>query len=66
MRAVPGGGVHLSLYSLAFLYQTGGVLADAIKRITNKAGILVYGISVAWWEKFYSEPARVRDRELFS
>ena len=33
------------LYSLAFLYQTGGVLADAIKRITNKAGILVYGIS---------------------
>jgi hypothetical protein len=33
------------LYSLAFLYQTGGALPDAIAHVTNKAGVLVYGIS---------------------
>ncbi len=33
------------LYSLAFLYQTTGVLREAIEHVTNKAGVLVYGIS---------------------
>jgi hypothetical protein len=33
------------LYSLAFLYQTKGVLRDAIETVTNKPGVLVYGIS---------------------
>jgi hypothetical protein len=32
-------------YSLAFLYQTKGVLREAIEHVTNKAGVLVYGIS---------------------
>jgi hypothetical protein len=33
------------LYSLAFLYQTKGALRDAIEEVTNKPGVLVYGIS---------------------
>jgi hypothetical protein len=33
------------LYSLAFLYQTKGKLSDAIKAVTKRADILVYGIS---------------------
>jgi phosphatidylserine/phosphatidylglycerophosphate/cardiolipin synthase-like enzyme len=33
------------LYSLAFLYQTKGVLRDAIEEVTKKADVLVYGIS---------------------
>jgi phosphatidylserine/phosphatidylglycerophosphate/cardiolipin synthase-like enzyme len=33
------------LYSLAFLYQTKGVLREAIEEVTNRAGTLVYGIS---------------------
>jgi hypothetical protein len=33
------------LYSLAFLYQTTGVLRDAIETVTNRADVLVYGIS---------------------
>ena len=33
------------LYSLAFLNQTGGAVTDAIKKVTKKAGIFVYGIS---------------------
>ena len=32
-------------YSLAFLNQTGGAVTDAIKEVTKKAGIFVYGIS---------------------
>ncbi len=32
-------------YSLAFLNQTGGAVTDAIKDITKKEGIFVYGIS---------------------
>ena len=32
-------------YSLAFLNQTGGAVTDAIKEITKKNGIFVYGIS---------------------
>jgi hypothetical protein len=32
-------------YSLAFLYQTEGLLRDAIEQVTNKPGVLVYGIS---------------------
>jgi PLD-like domain len=32
-------------YSLAFLNQTGGAVTDAIKEITKKEGIFVYGIS---------------------
>lgn len=32
-------------YSLAFLNQTGGAVTDAIKEITRKEGIFVYGIS---------------------
>lgn len=32
-------------YSLAFLNQTGGAVTDAIKAITKKEGIFVYGIS---------------------
>lgn len=32
-------------YSLAFLNQTGGAVTDAIKAITRKEGIFVYGIS---------------------
>lgn len=32
-------------YSLAFLNQTGGAVTDAIKKITKKDGIFVYGIS---------------------
>ena len=33
------------LYSLAFLNQTGGAVTDAIKGVTKKEGIFVYGIS---------------------
>ena len=33
------------LYSLAFLNQTGGAVTDAIKEVTKKDGIFVYGIS---------------------
>lgn len=33
------------LYSLAFLNQTGGAVTDAIKAVTKKDGIFVYGIS---------------------
>jgi hypothetical protein len=33
------------LYSLAFLYQTTGALREAIEEVTNRAGVLVYGIS---------------------
>lgn len=32
-------------YSLAFLNQTGGAVTDAIKEITKKEGIFVYGVS---------------------
>lgn len=32
-------------YSLAFLNQTGGAVTDAIKEVTEKQGIFVYGIS---------------------
>jgi phosphatidylserine/phosphatidylglycerophosphate/cardiolipin synthase-like enzyme len=32
-------------YSLAFLNQTGGAVTDAIKAVTRKPGIFVYGIS---------------------
>lgn len=32
-------------YSLAFLNQTGGAVTDAIKAVTKKEGIFVYGIS---------------------
>jgi hypothetical protein len=32
-------------YSLAFLNQTGGAVTDAIKEVTRKEGIFVYGIS---------------------
>lgn len=32
-------------YSLAFLNQTGGAVTDAIKSVTQKDGIFVYGIS---------------------
>ncbi|HEY6899573.1 MAG TPA: phospholipase D-like domain-containing protein [Puia sp.] len=32
-------------YSLAFLYETPGVILDAIKKITNEKEIFVYGIS---------------------
>lgn len=32
-------------YSLAFLNQTGGAVTDAIKEITEKEGIFVYGVS---------------------
>lgn len=32
-------------YSLAFLNQTGGAVTDAIKDVTLKAGVFVYGIS---------------------
>jgi phosphatidylserine/phosphatidylglycerophosphate/cardiolipin synthase-like enzyme len=32
-------------YSLAFLNQTGGAVTDAIKEVTKKEGIFVYGIS---------------------
>jgi phosphatidylserine/phosphatidylglycerophosphate/cardiolipin synthase-like enzyme len=33
------------LYSLAFLYQTPGVILDAINKVSNTDGIFVYGIS---------------------
>jgi phosphatidylserine/phosphatidylglycerophosphate/cardiolipin synthase-like enzyme len=33
------------LYSLAFLYQTPGVVLEAIKKVTKDDGIFVYGIS---------------------
>ena len=33
------------LYSLAFLNQTGGAVTEAIKKVTKKKGIFVYGIS---------------------
>lgn len=33
------------LYSLAFLYQTQGVIKDAIVQVTNTNGLFVYGIS---------------------
>jgi phosphatidylserine/phosphatidylglycerophosphate/cardiolipin synthase-like enzyme len=33
------------LYSLAFLYQTPGVMLEAIKKVTKDDGIFVYGIS---------------------
>lgn len=33
------------LYSLAFLNQTGGAVTEAIKEVTKKKGIFVYGIS---------------------
>jgi phosphatidylserine/phosphatidylglycerophosphate/cardiolipin synthase-like enzyme len=32
-------------YSLAFLNQTGGAVTEAIRRVTKKEGIFVYGIS---------------------
>jgi hypothetical protein len=32
-------------YSLAFLNQTGGAVTDAIKEVTKKEGIFVYGVS---------------------
>ncbi len=32
-------------YSLAFLFQTPGVIQDAIKKVSNSNGIFVYGIS---------------------
>ena len=32
-------------YSLAFLYQTPGVVQDAIKKVSGTSGIFVYGIS---------------------
>lgn len=32
-------------YSLAFLNQTGGAVTEAIKKVTEKKGIFVYGIS---------------------
>jgi hypothetical protein len=32
-------------YSLAFLYQTEGMLREAIEEVTNRANVLVYGIS---------------------
>ncbi len=32
-------------YSLAFLYQTPGAMQDAIKEVSNKGDIFVYGIS---------------------
>ena len=32
-------------YSLAFLFQTEGVIRDAIEEVTNRADVLVYGIS---------------------
>jgi len=32
-------------YSLAFLNQTGGAVTDAIKKVTKKEGIFVYGVS---------------------
>lgn len=34
-----------AFYSLAFLSQTGGAVTDAIKEITKKDGVFVYGIS---------------------
>jgi phosphatidylserine/phosphatidylglycerophosphate/cardiolipin synthase-like enzyme len=33
------------LYSLAFLYQTPGVIQDAIKKVMNDPNLFVYGIS---------------------
>ncbi|MYM22126.1 phospholipase [Duganella sp. FT135W] len=33
------------LYSLAFLYQTEGPIRDAVKAVTSKPGVFVYGIS---------------------
>jgi len=33
------------LYSLAFLNQTGGAVTEAIKEVTRKEGIFVYGVS---------------------
>ncbi|WP_202801506.1 phospholipase D-like domain-containing protein [Bradyrhizobium yuanmingense] len=33
------------LYSLAFLYQTPGVIQDAIKKVSKQSNIFVYGIS---------------------
>ena len=38
-------GVFILSYSLAFLNQTGGAVTDAIKTVTKKDGIFVYGIS---------------------
>ncbi len=32
-------------YSLAFLYQTKGVLREAIEEVTNRPNVLVYGVS---------------------
>jgi phosphatidylserine/phosphatidylglycerophosphate/cardiolipin synthase-like enzyme len=41
-----GTGTGSSLfYSLAFLYQTKGPIRTAIEKVTNDAGIFVYGIS---------------------
>ena len=58
-------------YSLAFLNQTGGAVTNAIKEVTKKEGIFVYGIStsglVAWTSTFlmarlrpYSRPTSAR------
>jgi phosphatidylserine/phosphatidylglycerophosphate/cardiolipin synthase-like enzyme len=33
------------LYSLAFLYQTPGIIRDAIEKVTNDENIFVYGVS---------------------
>ena len=33
------------LYSLAFLYQTGGVLTEAVKTVTQRPDVLVFGVS---------------------
>ena len=33
------------LYSLAFLFQTKGVIREAVEHVTNKRGVLVYGVS---------------------
>lgn len=39
------GATSSVFYSLAFLNQTGGAVTDAIKEVTAKDGIFVYGIS---------------------
>ncbi len=33
------------LYSLAFLHQTKGMLLEAVQHVTNKKGVLVYGVA---------------------
>jgi hypothetical protein len=39
------GAKSAVFYSLAFLNQTGGAVTDAIRQVTKKKGIFVYGIS---------------------